>query len=588
MKRPSRLPTLLFIGLDALFGPLVTFAFVHLFVGAHALQAGVTLLALLLVKVGVCSLAVRASFRNYDLFHSAERTAEKDGLVVAADQGLQGFGRTMALVYPLTWLGMLAGGHMIFSLGSDYFATPEGSLLPAALVTAATMFGALALAFPLAVLLAAEPAGVCSVYARKRGISLPREPIGLQQRIGLMAFALALGPFLWMVGVGYWTQIGAVTDALGGRTGEVARELIAEASQGFLINAGIFAVLVCFWAPVCAVLFSRAVSQPLERLAATTKEVVEEGNQTRLEVLPSSFRDEAGILSERFNDLLDMMRDLSRAADDIASGRLYVKVSRAGELPDAFRRMTESLNDLVGQIRQTSVSLAAAATEILAATQEQESAATSQSSAMTEISHTMDSLSSSAAHVSHSVSEVLANAEQTLTTTDNMVAQIESLSNHTGRITELLNTIQSIADKSDLLALNGSLEASRAGEGGQGFALVAAEMRRLAERVTASVEDVKKLVTDIHLSSTSTIMATEEGRRFARETTDAARSITLVSQQQLSGTEQVSQSVRGLAEVVTQAAAATSQTRTTAQGLKRQADQLSELVKRFEIAKAEA
>src|SRR5690606_9532325 len=131
------------------------------------------------------------------------------------------------------------------------------------------------------------------------------------------------------------------------------------------------------------------------------------------------------------------------------------------------------------------------------------------STAMTEISRTMDSLSESAAHVSEAVSGVLGNAEQTMETTDSMVERIESLSGHTGRISELLDTIRDIADKSDLLALNGSLEASRAGEGGRGFALVAAEMRRLAVRVTASVEDVKSLIADIRESSSATIMATE-------------------------------------------------------------------------------
>lgn len=588
MNRASRLPTLLFIGLDVLFCPLVSFAFIQLFVSAHLTQAALLLGSASLLKVAVCTVAVRWRWRTYDIFASTDRAADKDRLVAAADDSLQSFGSTMAIVYPGTWLLMLAAVYGVLANNSEYFLLSARAGLGVVFVVAATTMGSMALAFPLAVLLAAGPAGVCSVYARQRNLSLSREPVALQQRIALMAFALALGPLFWMVGVGHVTQVSAVTAALHGRTDEIARRLADEAGQAFLLNAGIFALLVCFWAPICATLFSRAISAPIARLAAATKEVVEEGNQTRMDVLPTSFRDEAGILSDRFNDLLDMMRDLSRGADAIANGRLHVRLSREGELPDAFRRMTDSLNDLVGQIRHTSVSLAAAATEILAATQEQESAATSQSSAMTEISHTMDSLSASAAHVSHSVSDVLTNAEQTLTTADNMVAQIESLSTHTGRINELLNVIRDIADKSDLLALNGSLEASRAGEGGQGFGLVAAEMRRLAERVTASVEDVKKLVTDIRLASTSTIMATEEGRRLARETTDAARSITLVSQQQLSGTEQVSQSVRGLAEVVTQAAAATSQTRTTAQGLKRQADHLSELVKRFEVARADA
>lgn len=368
-----------------------------------------------------------------------------------------------------------------------------------------------------------------------------------------------------------------------GRLAAVIISMPTVAGESFLIGAGVFTLIILLWAPICAVSLARAISDPIERLTKTAQRIVLEGNQSELDNLDVIRNDEVGLLSEQFNDLLQMMRDLSRAADSIADGDLRVQVHREGELPNAFRRMVESLRTVVGEIRQTSVELAGAATEIFAASQEQEAAATSQSSAMTEISHTMDSLSESAAHVSEAVQGVLSNAEQTLVTTDTMVERIEGLSAHTGRITELLDVIRDIADRSDLLALNGSLEASRAGEGGQGFALVAGEMRRLAERVTASVQDVKKLVTDIRESSASTIMATEESRRLARGTTDAARQITFVSQQQRSGTEQVSQSVKEITDVVTQAAAATSQTRTSAQNLKEQADRMGALVKRFEV-----
>jgi methyl-accepting chemotaxis protein len=113
-------------------------------------------------------------------------------------------------------------------------------------------------------------------------------------------------------------------------------------------------------------------------------------------------------------------------------------------------------------------------------------------------------------------------------------------------------------------------------------------MRRLAERVTASVQDIKKLVADISDSGSTTVMATEESRRLAEGTTEAARQITFVSQQQRSGTEQVSQSVKNIAEVVTQTVSATSQTRTSAQLLKQQADGLAEMVRRFELSTAEA
>lgn len=357
-------------------------------------------------------------------------------------------------------------------------------------------------------------------------------------------------------------------------------------TSSYLVSAGAFAIVVGLWAPLCAMILGRAVSAPIERLTITTREVVEEGKQSQISALPVERNDEVGMLTERFNDLLDLMRDLSAGANAISKGDLRVVIAGKGELPDAFRGMLESLRAMVRQISETSVDLGSAATEIFAASQEQEAAAASQSSAMEEISRTMDSLSESAAHVSDAVQGVLSNAERTLANTDGMVRRIGELSTHAGRIGEILEVIREIADKSDLLALNGSLEASRAGEGGQGFALVAAEMRRLAERVTASVQDVKRLVSDIRESGSSTVMATEESRRLAEGTTEAARQITFVTQQQRSGTEQVSQSIKGIADVVSQAVTATSQTRTSAESLKGQADRLADLVRRFEVAHA--
>ncbi len=584
MQQLTRSTALVFFGLDILFGPLVAFAFIQLLEPNSPGEASIIFGILLLAKILTCLGFSTASLRPFEIYQSTEHQQHRDSHVGSADSALQRFPARMTLCYSASWIGLVLGSYLLLDLRGNFDDLQAGRGWTTLLVTIAVTFGGSALAFPLSILLSSGSAGKCAVYARERGIVLSRSPVRIQSRIGIMSFCLALGPMFWMVAIGFWTQVVAVHEAVEAAHAGSPEAVLSSAGLGFLLNAGIFSILVCFWAPICALALSRAVSGPVERLTSATREIVEEGNQTNMQTLPMNCRDEVGILSERFNDLLDMMRDLSRGADAIARGHLNLELERQGELPDAFRRMSAGLNELVRQIRNTSVDLAAAATEILAASQEQETAATSQSSAMTEINHTMDSLSVSAAHVSESASAVLKNAEQTLVTTDTMVQRIESLSAHTGRISELLDVIRDVADKSDLLALNGSLEASRAGESGQGFALVAAEMRRLAVRVTASVQDVKKLVSDIGDSSSSTIMATEEGRKLARATTEAARSITLVSQQQRGGTEQVSQSVRGLTDVVTQAAAATSQTRTSAQGLKAHADTLSELVRRFEVA----
>jgi methyl-accepting chemotaxis protein len=356
------------------------------------------------------------------------------------------------------------------------------------------------------------------------------------------------------------------------------------ASSGFVISSLVFTVLVGIWAPVCAYALGRSVSRPIGKLTAIARRIVEQGDLKEIGTVAVATNDEIGILTEKVNDVLDLMRGVSQAAHAIAKGDLRAMVDGTGELPDSFRGMLESLRGMVQQIRETAIDLASAAAEIFAASQEQEAAAASQSSAMVEISRTMDSLSESAAHVSDAVQGVLGNAERTLHNTDDMVRRIGELTSHANRIGEILEVIRDIADRSDLLALNGSLEASHAGEGGRGFALVASEMRRLAERVTASVADVKKLVSDIRDSGSSTVMATEESKKLAEGTTDAARQITFVTQQQRSGTEQVSQSIKGIADVVSQAVSATSQTRTSAQGLKTQADRLSALVKRFELS----
>jgi methyl-accepting chemotaxis protein len=366
----------------------------------------------------------------------------------------------------------------------------------------------------------------------------------------------------------------------------VAVAIVASSRDGantFLIVAIAFVLTVLVWAPLSAVLFSRSIALPISLVTSAVRRLVEEGRLDELGALPVVSDDEIGQLGSDFNELLDLLRSLSHVSREIATGRLDVRVEGAGDLPDAFRGMLESLRDMVGQMSETSLQLGSAATEIFAATQEQEMAATTQSSSMREISQTMESLSESAAHVAEAVEGVLGNAERTVEMTDRMVERIGELNTHTGRIGEILEVIREIADRSDLLALNGALEASHAGDAGRGFALVASEMRRLAERVTASVQDVRRLVDDIRQSGSSTVMATEESKKLAHATTDAARKITLVTQQQRSSTEQVSESVRDLTDVVSQTVAATGQTRASSETLKDRADQLAGLVHRFRL-----
>jgi methyl-accepting chemotaxis protein len=673
--------TLTYALLDLLFAPFVILAFTQLLGTGAAADPWLTMVGLTVLKIAVWGVYLSFELSPWERFARTAAKGRTPELTQAADRSLQSLPIRFGIVYSLTWIATYGVGFMIVKgLGPERAPLPAQADNAVAILCLAVFFGGFAFAYPLGSTLTADAASECSALARAGKYSLDRSPSSLQLRIAVVAMALALGPMLWMVALGYIKQVesshservthaalagsqlalaiaaidstegdaqlrsvldtfqqqsveGLVLDAGPPRGTAAATRILADdpeltrwldtetrkksagtraridwphviafqridsnrvavavlrapvaASASFVLSSIVFTLLVGVWAPVCAYALGRAVSKPIGKLTAIARRIVEQGDLKEIGTVAVAANDEIGVLTEKVNDVLDLMRDVSLAAHAIAKGDLRAIVDGTGELPDSFRGMLESLRGMVHQIRETSVDLASAAAEIFAASQEQEAAAASQSSAMVEISRTMDSLSESAAHVSDAVQGVLGNAERTLHNTDDMVRRIGELTSHANRIGEILEVIRDIADRSDLLALNGSLEASHAGEGGRGFALVASEMRRLAERVTASVSDVKKLVSDIRDSGSSTVMATEESKKLAEGTTDAARQITFVTQQQRSGTEQVSQSIKGIADVVSQAVSATSQTRTSAQGLKTQADRLSALVKRFELS----
>jgi methyl-accepting chemotaxis protein len=252
-----------------------------------------------------------------------------------------------------------------------------------------------------------------------------------------------------------------------------------------------------------------------------------------------------------------------------------------GELANTFQEMVGKLKEVPLAIQASVKDLASAAAEIYAASQEQEAAAQQQSSAVEEVSRTMSSLLEAAGHISDSARGVLSNAERAKETSDLTVRRIVELNGHTSRMAETLDVIREIADRSDLLALNASLEGTRAGEAGRGFSLVAAEMRRLAERVTSSVKDVKSLVSDVRSSGSSTVLATEEAKKLSDSTNESARQISMVTQQQKTATEQVTRGMKDIATVLTQSVSATRQTRTAAENLKVQAERLNKIVARF-------
>lgn len=356
----------------------------------------------------------------------------------------------------------------------------------------------------------------------------------------------------------------------------------AEVSSGTLLVILLFLFMAASWGPSSAVYIANTAATPVTKLAAALARVAD-GEVESAPRVPVYHQDEVGQLAKTYNIVLEQLREVTRRATEISKGALDVELGVRGELGDAFRGQLTSLRDIVSHIAVSAAQLAGAAGEMYAAAQEQEQAAQQQSAGIDEVSRTMESLLAAATHVTESTMGVLSKAERTRETTGRTAERIAELSAHAGRIGEILEVIREIADRSDLLALNASLEGTRAGEAGRGFALVAGEMRKLAERVTASVSDIKKLVSDVRASVSATVIATEESGKLAEGTTESARHINLVTQQQRSGTEQAGQSMRDVASMIAQSLAATQQLRTLAENLKAQADNLTGLVSKFRL-----
>jgi len=309
------------------------------------------------------------------------------------------------------------------------------------------------------------------------------------------------------------------------------------------------------------------------------------------------------------------------------SGTLRLGVSDAALTPliAGVGQVMETLKRFVTEIREAALQLSTSAAEVLAAATQNESSTSQQASAIHETTATMEELKGASHQIAENAQMVASIAEQTLAATrqgegsikafmDSMEKvrknavevddAISKLSRRVERIGTVVEVIDEIADRSDLLALNAALEGAKAGEAGRGFSIVAAEMRRLAENVMESTKEIKNLITEIREATHAAKEASDGNKHMAaegeklggaaitsvngilsgtQETSDAARVIHLATQQQRTATEQVVQSMSEIEEVTRQAQAGSRQATGAASELTNLAERLADLVKRFKV-----
>ncbi len=177
-----------------------------------------------------------------------------------------------------------------------------------------------------------------------------------------------------------------------------------------------------------------------------------------------------GELGEAFGMMVSNLRTLAERAEQIAGGDLTSSVEGDGDLTGAFNTMVTGLRELVEEITRSALQVASSTEEMQQVLREHEASARHQAERIGNAQRTVAELLSAADSIADNAHQVFQAAEDTRDQNRHIGMRIDELNQFSARITEILELIRSIADRSDLLALNASLEGARTGEAGKGFA----------------------------------------------------------------------------------------------------------------------
>lgn len=342
---------------------------------------------------------------------------------------------------------------------------------------------------------------------------------------------------------------------------------------------------------VLAFLIGRAIAEPVSRVTEAARDVAR-GDVAR-EALDVSAAGEVRLMAHSFNEMLLTLR-----------GTVAELVSRTEQLSAASRGLSGASAD-----QEHVISQQATYAQQIAATFEELSRTAEQISSSTEV------VESSARRTHEAVAEAMAVVAQVVAGINDIRLEskgvadaIVGLNRDLQQVTKIAQVINQVAERSDLLALNAALEGTKAGEVGRGFSLVAAEMRKLAENVSASARDIARIVEKVQDSGEEAAakarvgMATSDRGvevaeqasavfqrivELARGTSEAARQITIATRQQRQSSEQAVQGARNVAELVKQGVDATGRTTRIAQDLQAVAEGLTAVTSKFKVQRPE-
>ncbi|HFQ88881.1 MAG TPA: methyl-accepting chemotaxis protein [Desulfobulbus sp.] len=325
------------------------------------------------------------------------------------------------------------------------------------------------------------------------------------------------------------------------------------------------------------------------------------------------------------------LRHLTDALNRVMRGDLtyqldYDAKDEFGVLIEGFNRMASYLAELVKEIQKAGIQVTSSITELAATTRQQEATANEHAATTSEIAasttqiaatsanlmstmKSVNSLTKNAAYAAENGHAGLSHIDKTMVkmeeATGSIVAKLSILSEKAADIAGVVKTINKVADQTNLLSLNAAIEAEKAGEYGTGFAVVATEIRRLADQTAVATYDIEQMVQGVQSAVSSAVMAIDKFAEDVRVSVTDIREgseriegviehvqvlrpqVATISEgieAQSLGAKQISDATSQLNEAAQQSAQSISQMSMTIEQLQQAAMGLQEAISRFKIA----